>query len=214
VPSHPVFARVYAVLAALGERAHVGRWRAATLSGASGRLLIVGLGPGHDLTHLPSAVTEVVAIEPEPSMRRIARHRVAAASRGVHLLAASGERLPLADDSIDAMLFAFVLCSVDQPTKVLAEADRVLRPGGTVHVLEHVRAADESRRARRQDRIAPLWRRCAGGCRPNLRVRALLDAAGFDTSGLVNETKPALPVVSPYLRGVAVRANDAARCSR
>jgi ubiquinone/menaquinone biosynthesis C-methylase UbiE len=205
MPRHPVFARVYAALAALGERGSVARLRAATLAGTHGRLLVIGLGPGHDLAHLPAAVTEVVAVEPEPSMRRLSRRRIVAAGRPVHLLAAVGERLPLQAGTVDAVLLAFVLCSVEQPRLVLAEVDRVLRTGGSVHVLEHVRAAEGSRRAGWQDRVAPLWRRCAGGCRPNRRTQAELERAGFDTSGLADKQAPLVPIVSPYLHGAAAR---------
>ena len=67
--AHPVFAQVYRLVAAVGERGGYGRLRGSVLAGASGRLLILGLGPGHDLAHLPAAVTSVVAVEPDPSMR-------------------------------------------------------------------------------------------------------------------------------------------------
>ena len=83
---HPVFTRAYEVIAALGERTGLGDLRRRVLAEARGRVLIVGLGPGHDLDHLPDAVTSVVAIEPSASMRESARTRVhAGASRGIDI---------------------------------------------------------------------------------------------------------------------------------
>ena len=140
---HPLFTRLYEVIADLGEHSELGAARSEVLSGAHGRLLIVGLGPGHDLDHLPEAVTSVVAVEPSDSMRAASLPRVEAArARGteVELIDAVGEALPLPDDSVDCVLFAYVLCSVDSVENVLAEARRVLHPEGSVCVLEHVRA--------------------------------------------------------------------------
>lgn len=201
---HPVFARVYALLARLGEPGELGQWRTEVLSQAGGRLLVVGAGPGHDLDHLPPAVTDVVAVEPEPTLRRMAARRARRESVPVRVVGGVAEHLPLPDASVDAVLFALVLCSVDDPAAALAEARRVLRPGGTVHVLEHVRAANGSRLARAQDAVLPVWRRFAAGCHPNRRTRDLLVAAGFDTADLVDAPlRPGPPLVRPHLRGVA-----------
>jgi ubiquinone/menaquinone biosynthesis C-methylase UbiE len=204
VSHHPVFARVYAVLARLGEPGELGRWRTEVLGDARGRLLVVGVGPGHDLAHLPRDVTDVVALDPEPTMRAMAARRTADAPVPVEVVAGTAEALPVADASVDAVLCSLVLCSVDDVDRALAECRRVLRPGGTLHVLEHVRAPGGSRLARWQDRVTPLWRRCAGGCHPNRDTRAALARAGFDTSGLV-DAPLALgpPVVRPHLHGVS-----------
>jgi SAM-dependent methyltransferase len=202
--SHPSFARVYGLVAAVGERTGYGRWRAAALTGARGRLLVLGLGPGHDLDHLPPAVTAVVAVEPDPAMRARAGRRIARARPPVLLVAAEAERLPLADGSVDAVLCALVLCSVADLAGALAEVRRVLRPGGTLHLLEHVRAADGSRLAAVQDRLDPLWGRLAGGCSVTRRTRAAVEAAGFDTAAVVSRTlRPAVLPIGPHLRGVA-----------
>jgi SAM-dependent methyltransferase len=199
---HPVFARLYNWLTWAGEITTVGRWRTEVLWGASGRLLIVGLGPGHDLAHLPPAVTEVFAVEPAAAMRRIAGRRRAA--QPVHLIAGVGEHLPLPDNSIDSVLLSLVLCSVDDPAAVLGEVARVLRPGGAVCVFEHVRARDGSRFGRLQDRLAGPWARIAGGCQPHRRTRDALDAAGYDTSALSDRMLLLnVPLLAPTLIGVA-----------
>lgn len=199
---HPVFARLYNWLTWAGEVTTVGRWRTEALQSASGRLLIIGLGPGHDLAHLPPAVTEVLAVEPAAAMRRISSRRKT--SRPVRLIAGVGERLPLPDASVDTVLLALVLCSVDDPLAVLHEVARVLRPGGEVCVLEHVRAGDGSVLGRLQDRLARGWSRIAGGCQPHRRTRLAFEAAGYDTGGLQDRTCVLnVPLLAPTLIGVA-----------
>ena len=164
--NHPIFAPLYNGLAWFGERTTLGRWREEALAAASGRLLVVGLGPGYDLAHLPPAVTEVVAVEPAAAMRRIAQRRVLDGRPPIELVEGIGEQLPLADASVDSALCALVLCTVTDPVAVVREIARVLKPGGVLCVLEHVRAPDGSRLGRVQDRSAPAWSQIAGGCRP------------------------------------------------
>jgi ubiquinone/menaquinone biosynthesis C-methylase UbiE len=205
---HPVFTRVYAVISALGERTGLGALRESVLAGATGRLLIVGLGPGHDLDHLPGAVTSVVALDPSATMREAARVRVDATRRGgvgVDLLSAPAEAIPLPDASVDSVLVAYVLCSVDDPRRALAEIRRVLRPGGTLHVLEHVRAEPGTWVATLQRAVRPLWPRVAGGCQVDRDTAALLEDAGFDLSDIRLTSLMALPPVAPTLVGISRR---------
>jgi hypothetical protein len=110
--AHPIFATFFATAAALGERTGYGGRRSEALARATGRLLIVGLGPGHDLEHLPGTVTEVLAVEPEPTMRRYCARRVDRSPVPARLVAAVVEHLPLPDECVDAALVALVLCSV------------------------------------------------------------------------------------------------------
>ena len=203
---HPVFTRAYAVLSALGERTGLGALRQSVLSGAAGRLLIVGLGPGHDLDHLPPAVTSVVALEPSATMRQAAQGRVDATRRrgiGVDVMSAPAEVIPLEDASVDSVLVAYVLCSVDDPRRALAEIQRVLRPGGTLHVLEHVRAEPGSWIATLQRAVRPVWPRFAGGCRVDRDTGSVLADAGFDLSEITLTRLITLPPVAPTLVGVA-----------
>lgn len=200
--NHPVFAPLYNALTWAGERTTLGRWRTEALAPAFGRLLIIGLGPGYDLAHLPPAVTEVVAVEPAAAMRRIARRKPK--GQRLNLIAGVGEHLPLPDASVDSVLCALVLCSVDDPVAVLREVKRVLRPGGVLCVLEHVRAAEHTRLGRLQDRAAPAWAAIAGGCQPHRRTRAAFEAAGFDTSELADRTLWLnVPLLVPTLVGSA-----------
>ena len=183
----------------------MGEARTRTAATLSGRTLIVGLGPGLDLEHLPDAVSEVVAVEPSAPMRAAARGRVAhfERHRPIVVLDAVAEDLPLADASVDSILFAYVLCSVDDPDLALREAARVLRPGGAVAVMEHVRATEGSWTRRAQRAVAPIWPRMAGGCRCDRDTRAALERAGFDTSQVSDEVLVNVPPVSPAIVGTA-----------
>jgi SAM-dependent methyltransferase len=204
--AHPIFATFFATAAALGERTGYGGRRSEALARATGRLLIVGLGPGHDLEHLPGTVTEVLAVEPEPTMRRYCARRVDRSPVPARLVAAVVEHLPLPDECVDAALVALVLCSVADPAAAAAELRRVLRRAGTLHVLEHVHAQPGSRLARWQDRLDPLWSRLAAGCHVTRDAGELLRTAGFDTSRLrtVN-VRLAPPLVTPHVLGTARR---------
>ena len=203
--AHPVFAQVYRLVAAAGERGGFGQLRASVLADASGRLLVLGLGPGHDLAHLPAAVTSVVAVEPDPSMRALARGRVTACPVPVTLLSADAHALPLADGSVDAVLCACVLCSVAQPPRVLAELRRVLVPGGRLLLLEHVAAPPGHWVGRLQQLLQPVWGRAAVGCSVRCDTWGEVAAAGFDVTAVRTAMVwPNLPPVAPTVLGTAV----------
>ena len=203
---HPLFTLLYRVVSTVGEHSDLGPMRSKVLAGAHGRLLIVGLGPGHDLDHLPPEVTSVVAIEPSESMRHASLPRVEAArARGVEveLVDAVGEHLPLPDDSVDSVLFAYVLCSVESVPDVLAEARRVLHPDGTVCVLEHVRALPGTwtDRMQRAVSVGGLWPRLMGGCQCRVPTRDALAEAGFHVEDLQELSLVNVPVVNWTLVG-------------
>ena len=201
--THPGFARAYGLMMrAAGPR--LAPHRAAALHGAHGRLLVVGAGRGDDLDVLPPEVTEVIALEPDRAMRAALLPRAAAASVGVHVLSGSATALPLADASVDTVLCALVLCSVDDPAAALAEIRRVLVPGGRLHLLEHVVAEPGTTRRRWQQLLDPVWGRLAGGCSLTRDTRAALQAAGFDTAEVHDlAMHPSLPVCVPHVHGVA-----------
>lgn len=201
--THRAFAQVYRVVAAAGERSGYGRLRSSVLAPATGRLLVLGLGPGHDLAHLPAAVTGVVAVEPDPAMRALALRRVAACPVPVTLLSADAHALPLADGSIDAVLCACVLCSVSSPPQALAEIRRVLAPEGVLLLLEHVAAPPAHWLARLQRLVEPVWGAAAGGCSVRRDTRSSVAAAGFEVSGVRAAMLWTLPPVAPHVTGTA-----------
>ena len=198
---HPVFTQIYRVLVRAEDAGAVGRARTTVSADLRGRVLIVGLGPAEDLHHLPDAVTEVVGVEPSASMRRAAARAIGRARMPVEVVDAVAEDLPLPDGSVDGVLFAYVLCTVDDPQRAVAEALRVLRPGGTIAVLEHVRAEEGTWMRRAQRLLSPVWPRLAGGCRCDRDTLAVFTAAGVDTSGLRSTTMAPVPPVAPGLVG-------------
>ncbi len=198
---HPIFTQIYRVLARAEDSGGIGRARSKVSADLSGRVLIVGLGPAEDLHHLPAAVTEVVAVEPSASMRRAAATAIARAPIPVEVIAGVGEDLPLPDASVDGVLFAYVLCTVEDPQRVVAEALRVLRPGATIAVLEHVRAEEGTWMRRAQRVLAPVWPKVAGGCRCDQDTLAVFTEAGLDTTGLRSSTMAPVPPVAPGLVG-------------
>jgi ubiquinone/menaquinone biosynthesis C-methylase UbiE len=200
---HRVFAAFYDMIFRPFERRLLGGYRADLVADLTGVVLDVGAGTGANLPHYRAA-RRVVAAEPDAAMRAKLAGRLAGARVPVEVTDAGAESLPYADATFDAVVFTLVLCTVPDPDRALAEARRVLRPGGRLVVLEHVRGT--GRLAAWQDRLAPLWSRVAAGCRPNRHTRANIERAGF-TFDRVEESAP-LPrwvLIRTLLRGVAVR---------
>lgn len=198
------FATTYAAFAHLAERASLAPLRAQTLAAARGRLLVLGAGQGHDLVHLPAAVTEVIALEPDAAMRQRGRQRVRGTAVPAGYLGGTAEALPLASESIDTVLAALVLCSVQDLTAAVHELARVLRPDGLLLLLEHVAAPAESQVTRWQRRADRFWSPLAGGCHLDRDTRAALEQAGFDLSEVRDRhLARALPLLDPAIQGVA-----------
>lgn len=158
------------------ERTVLAEHRAQLLAEVDGVIVDVGAGTGANFPHFHRAA-RVFATEPDPRMRRKAASKLVCASCPVELLDAPAESLPLADSSVDAVVFACVLCTVSDPNRALTEARRVLKAGGKLCVLEHVRGT--GRLARWQDRITPIWKLAMGGCHPNRDNETAIRDAGF-----------------------------------
>jgi ubiquinone/menaquinone biosynthesis C-methylase UbiE len=173
---HRWFAAAYDVMARGMERGLIGRMRAELLRDVSGDVLEIGAGTGANFAHYP-AVARVVAIEPDPHMLKRARAR-ARATQNVDVRDAPAERLPFDDASFDFVISTLVLCTVDDVPVSLAEIRRVLRRGGELRFLEHVRAGGAL--GRMQDAIQPVYGWMSGGCHGNRDTERLLRDAGFD----------------------------------
>jgi ubiquinone/menaquinone biosynthesis C-methylase UbiE len=184
------------------EERHGAELKRKLLADATGRVLEIGVGTGLSFAHYPPGI-ELVGVEPSEPMLRRARRRATELGRAVTLIKAPAEELPLDDDSFDTAVSLSVLCTVDDPALVLAELCRVLRPGGKLVFLEHVRAEDPGR-ARWQERLERPWGWAAGGCHPNRTTLAAIEAANFELVEVERRDLPDTPrLVQPHVLGSA-----------
>jgi SAM-dependent methyltransferase len=147
-------------------------------AGLAGDVVELGFGSGHNVPFYPSAVTRVTAVEPSDVGWRLAAERLKAATVPVRRSGLDGQSLPFPDHGFDAALSTWTLCTIPDVAAALREVRRVLRPGGTLHFLEHGLAPDE--RVRRwQRRLEPVEYRLLGGCHLTRRIVDLLADAGF-----------------------------------
>lgn len=197
-------AALYEPFLALGERRGMAARRRELLAGACGRVLEIGAGTGLNLSHYPTEVDALVLTEPDPAMARRLERRVARLRPEATVVRAGAEELPVADGSFDTVVSTMVLCTVPDPQRAVDELRRVLRPGGRLLFVEHVRA-DDAREAGRQDRLNAPWRAFAAGCNCNRRTLELL-ACAFDLGAIRRDEWRGMPrVVRPLAHGAAIR---------
>ena len=146
--------------------------------GLTGTVVELGFGSGLNLPHYPEAVERLYAIDPATVGRRLARRRIEAAGFPVEFPSLDGERIALDDSTADCVLVTWSMCTIPRPSKALEEAYRVLKPGGTLHFVEHGRSPDPAV-ARQQDRVEPWWGAVFGGCSLIREVDVEVREAGF-----------------------------------
>ena len=161
-----LFAARYDAMAKGPEEAGLLALREQLLSGVSGRVVEIGAGTGRNLAFYGDGV-ELTVTEPDPHMARRLEQRIEERSRPVKLVQAPAEDLPFEDGQFDVAVSTLVLCGVDDQARALGEVRRVLKPGGELIFIEHVRS-DEPRLARWQDRLNPL-NRVVARCNCNRR---------------------------------------------
>jgi len=177
--------------------------RREVLARATGRTIDVGAGTGANLGLFPDGLSEVVMAEPDPHMTKRLRAKIAETGSGVELVEAGAEKLPFPDDSFDTVVFTLVLCTVPDPAAALAEAARILKPGGQMLFVEHVRA-EEPDLARWQDRLERPWKFFADGCRCNRDTVAGIEASPLKVEEVERGELPkSPPIVKPLVWGRA-----------
>jgi SAM-dependent methyltransferase len=220
-----LFASFYDRALKASEENGLGEMRRALLAGARGRVVEIGAGTGVNLDLYGPEVEDLTLVEPDPHMGAKLRDRLAdrearpparADARGpssaadsappTRLVAAPAEKTPFADDTFDTAVATLVLCTVPDPVAAIAELSRVLKPGGRLLFIEHVRAEDPST-ARWQDRLEKPWRFMADGCYCNRDTEATLAASSFQIDKITQGKLPkAMPIVRPLISGTAILA--------
>jgi ubiquinone/menaquinone biosynthesis C-methylase UbiE len=160
--------------------------RQQVVTGLSGAVVEIGFGSGLNVPLYPKEVETVYAIDPSAVGRRLADKRVAASPVPIEFVGLDGQDLPLGDESVDAALSTFTLCTIPDVARALTELHRVLRPGGRFHFLEHGLAPDPAT-ARWQHRLNGLQQRLAAGCNLDRPMDRLVAEVGFEIQELHND---------------------------
>jgi ubiquinone/menaquinone biosynthesis C-methylase UbiE len=198
-----ILAPAYDRMSRSSEEAGLGDMRQGLLADATGRVLEIGAGTGVNLPHYGEGIESLVLTDPEPPMLRRLRRAAHEHAPAAQVLQAPAEELPFEDGSFDAVVSTLVLCGVESQPRALQEARRVLRPGGRLLFIEHVRA-DDPGLARFQDRINRV-NRFLVGCDCNRRTLSAIEAEDFEVAHVEKTMTPKAPkFVQPLIVGSAV----------
>jgi ubiquinone/menaquinone biosynthesis C-methylase UbiE len=180
-------------------------YRQQLLEAVSGDVLEIGFGTGLNLPHYPEAVTSLTTLDPNEGMGAIAQKRIDHSPIPVQTQLISGENLPMPEASFDNVVCTWTLCSIPNAPQALAEAYRVLKPGGKFFFIEHG-LSDEAGIQTWQNRLTPIQRVVADGCHLNRKIDALIRDV-FDQVEVESFYAPDLPKIMGYFyRGVATKA--------
>ncbi|MER5729548.1 methyltransferase domain-containing protein [Streptomyces sp. NPDC002138] len=209
---HPLFARFYARMSVQADtRGGLAVLREELLYGLSGRIIEIGAGNGLNFAHYPRAVCEVVAVEPERTLRHLATSAARRVEVPVDVVPGAAEALPVKSEAFDAAVASLVLCTVRDLPRSLAELHRVIRPGGELRFFEHGLAPGPVMAGVQRALDRTVWPRLFGGCHTARDTLAAIEAAGFRIVGQrgvrVPERGPALPT-SYCVIGSARRSDD------
>jgi len=178
--------------------------RARVCEGLSGEVVEIGFGSGLNVPYYPGEVRRVAAVEPADIGWKLAQQRIAATATPIERSGLDGQRLPFADDSFDAALSTWTMCTIPDLEAALAELRRVLKPGGALHFVEHGLAPDEKVQ-RWQHRLNPVQNRLFGGCHLDRPIVESIRTAGFEVRDVDTFYEQGSPkVLGAHALGVAV----------
>jgi ubiquinone/menaquinone biosynthesis C-methylase UbiE len=179
--NHSIFAAVYERLSRSGsESSFMEPLRKEIIAQARGIVLEIGAGTGLNFAlYSPELVKQVEAVEPDSAMLRYARRRLNTAHVPITLTQAPVESLPFADGTFDSAVATLVFCSVTDPMHGLSEIRRVLKPGGILLLIEHVRAQGAIAQ-QLQNIITPVSKSMAGNCHWNRDTESNVINANFE----------------------------------
>lgn len=200
---NPLFARFYAHL--LEPLAARDGNRRRMLAGVHGRVVEIGCGAGVNFALYPLTVIEVIAVEPEPYLRERAQRAAQAAPVTVTVVGGQADRLPLEDESADAIVSSLVLCSVPDQAVALREMHRVLRPDGELRFYEHVAAHNRLGFALQHAADATFWPRAFGNCHTTRDTQSAIERAGFEMQQSRRLRFPKVEPPHPHIIGIARR---------
>ena len=197
-------ARIYDPFLWFGERLGMARRRRDLLAHAEGRVLEIGAGTGLNLRHYRDSIEALVLTEPVEPMAAKLEGRVERLGPLARVHRAPAEALPFADDSFDTVVSTIVLCTVEDPVRALSEIARVLRPGGRLLFIEHLRS-DTERWGRWQDRLQRPWAAFGCGCRCNRRTLELIAQSPLRIEASARASWRGMPpLVRPLTIGSAI----------
>jgi ubiquinone/menaquinone biosynthesis C-methylase UbiE len=207
----PWFARMYERVSPGMEAKGMAALREELLFGVAGEVVEVGAGNGMNFSHYPHTTTRVIAVEPEPHLRALAKEQAEQAAVPVTVIPGRAEALPLEDASVHVGVVSLMLCALDDQHQAVRELFRVVRPGGELRFLEHVAAAGRALRMLQRLSDATVWPLLTGGCRTARDPIAAIGSAGFrlERSRHVRFPDSRFPVpAAPHVLGMARRPSD------
>lgn len=178
-------------------------YRQAVLSQVQGTTLEIGFGTGLNLPHYPPDVAAIMALDPNPGMRALAQRRIEANSIEVNWIASSAETIPLPDSSVDSIVSTWTLCSIPEIDRALQEIQRVLKPTGRFHFVEHGLSSDRGIQTW-QRWLNPVQRVMGDGCQLIREFPSLIESNGMQLEQIETTYADSLPKVLGYFyQGIA-----------
>jgi len=194
-------------LANCSSHSTLAQLKQALFADLQGKVLEIGPGAGVNLEYYPTDI-HWIGVEPNPFMHSYLEQEAEQVGLNrIDIKSGSAERIEVEDNSVDAVVSTYVLCSVSNLPTTVQEIRRILKPGGRFLFVEHVAAECGSWQRRIQGSIEPIWKTLFDGCRPNRETGLALEKAGFENINYQQFQVP-FPIVSPHISGVATKSID------